>query len=144
DLKGAKGNDVIVGGAGNDQIHGQQGDDILIGGLGADQINGGPGNDLMVGGTTAYDANETALAEIATIWHTGSVATRVSALQSSMTVPLVLAGATPTVFDDGVADSINGTSGGGWIFGDPNVDQIGGSGKGVFLNDGTTAGIHPG
>jgi len=144
-LMGAKGNDVIVGGAGNDQIHGQQGDDILIGGMGADQINGGPGNDLMVGGTTAYDANETALAAIGTIWRTGSVATRVSALQASGTVPLVLGGTTPTVFDDGVADSINGTSGGGWIFGDPNVDQIGGSGKGVFFNDLTAPGKpHPG
>ena len=59
-------------------------------------------------------------------------------------VALVIGGSTPTVFDDGVADMINGTSGGGWIFGDATVDQIGGSGKGVFFNDGTTAGTHPG
>lgn len=139
-LQGAKGNDVLVGGAGDDDINGKQGDDIVIGGEGSDHILGGPGNDLMIGGSTAYDANEPALFAIATIWRTGSVASRVSALQTSTTVPLVLGGSTPTVFDDGVADFINGTSGGGWIFGDPGVDQIGGSGKGIFFNDGTTAG----
>jgi len=44
-------NDVIYGGAGDDEIGGQLGSDILIGNGGQDTINGGSGNDAMDGGS---------------------------------------------------------------------------------------------
>jgi Ca2+-binding RTX toxin-like protein len=44
------GNDVLIGGAGNDIFYGEAGDDILIVGLGADRIYGGAGSDII-----AYD-----------------------------------------------------------------------------------------
>jgi PKD repeat protein len=143
-LHGAKGNDVLRGGPGDDDLNGQQGDDVLIGGEGADHILGGPGNDLMIAGTTAYDANEPALFAIVGVWGGGgTVAARVSNLRTSATVPLALGGSNPTVFDDGAADVLNGTSGGGWIFADPTQDTIAGNTKGKFLNDLDSA-SHPG
>lgn len=48
------GNDVLIGGAGNDTFYGEAGNDILIVGLGADQIYGGSGNDVI-----AYDVMDT-------------------------------------------------------------------------------------
>ena len=42
------GDDILIGGAGNDHIYGEGGDDILTGGLGADQLYGGAGSDQFV------------------------------------------------------------------------------------------------
>lgn len=44
------GDDILVGGAGNDTLYGQDGDDILIVGEGRDDIYGGRGDDII-----AYD-----------------------------------------------------------------------------------------
>lgn len=139
-LKGAKGNDVLRGGAGDDHLDGAQGQDVLIGGLGADRLIGGPGDDLMIGGTTAYDGDEGDLFAIANTWTGfGTVAARVGALQTSATVPLVLGGASATVFDDGVADILTGAAGGGWAFADPTQDSVTGNAKVLFVNDATAA-----
>ena len=43
-------NDVIDGGAGNDDIHGEQGNDQIIGGAGDDVITGNDGDDVVIGG----------------------------------------------------------------------------------------------
>ncbi len=40
----------IIGGSGNDSIHGREGDDILIGNSGDDTLNGAAGNDALSGG----------------------------------------------------------------------------------------------
>jgi Ca2+-binding RTX toxin-like protein len=48
-LVGTGAHDVIVGGAGPDEIRGNGGDDLICGGDGADTIIGGPGNDVMFG-----------------------------------------------------------------------------------------------
>src|SRR5690606_24664226 len=42
------GDDILIGGAGNDILYGQDGDDILVVGQGYDQIYGGRGNDTIV------------------------------------------------------------------------------------------------
>jgi Ca2+-binding RTX toxin-like protein len=47
---GGDGNDVIVGGAGNDLLRGGDGDDTLIGGAGDDRLWGGGGDDSLQGG----------------------------------------------------------------------------------------------
>lgn len=47
---GTRGDDVIVGGAGNDKLHGGNGNDFLSGGAGNDKLHGGKGNDTLLGG----------------------------------------------------------------------------------------------
>ena len=49
-LKGGRGNDVILGGAGNDTLDGGKGNDCLFGGEGNDTLHGGKGNDWLFGG----------------------------------------------------------------------------------------------
>jgi hypothetical protein len=134
---------VLIGGAGDDLLIGGQGNDIMIGGTGADRLVGGPGTVLMISGTTSYDSNPQALASIDAIWTGGgTVAARVSALQSSTTVPLSLGGSSPTVFDDGSADKITAPAHGGWVFADPTQDQVTGSLGKLFINDATATSGH--
>jgi Ca2+-binding RTX toxin-like protein len=45
---GGDGDDVLIGGAGNDTLEGGNGDDILIGGPGQDVLDGGPGNNILI------------------------------------------------------------------------------------------------
>jgi Ca2+-binding RTX toxin-like protein len=42
------GNDVLIGGAGNDTLYGEAGNDVLVMGLGADHVYGGIGSDQFV------------------------------------------------------------------------------------------------
>ena len=50
DLRGGSGNDIIIGGAGNDLLDGGTGDDLLLGGAGNDTLRGRDGNDILLGG----------------------------------------------------------------------------------------------
>jgi Ca2+-binding RTX toxin-like protein len=54
------GNDILVGGAGNDTIDGLGGNDVMDGGAGNDTLTGGPGADRLSGGdgddTLIFDA----------------------------------------------------------------------------------------
>jgi Ca2+-binding RTX toxin-like protein len=45
---GGDGDDVLLGGAGNDTLLGEAGDDVLIGGAGADTLDGGPGDNVVI------------------------------------------------------------------------------------------------
>ena len=55
-LNGGIGNDVLVGGAGNDTMNGGAGDDTFIGNGGTDEVNGGSGADtILVTGTAGND-----------------------------------------------------------------------------------------
>jgi Ca2+-binding RTX toxin-like protein len=47
---GGAGNDVMIGGGGDDKLSGGNGDDIIFGRGGNDCINGGNGNDWLFGG----------------------------------------------------------------------------------------------
>jgi Ca2+-binding RTX toxin-like protein len=49
-FNGLGGNDCIIGGGGNDNIDGGGGNDIIIGGPGDDNLNGGQGDDYLDGG----------------------------------------------------------------------------------------------
>ena len=54
-LDGGNGNDILVGGPGNDTISGGAGDDLLIGGDGIDTLDGGPGDDTLIQGENNTD-----------------------------------------------------------------------------------------
>jgi Ca2+-binding RTX toxin-like protein len=47
-LNGNDGDDVLIGGAGNDQLSGGAGDDVLIGGPGQDVLDGGTGDNVLI------------------------------------------------------------------------------------------------
>ena len=52
-LSGGDGDDVLLGGAGNDTLLGGNGDDVLIGGAGQDILDGGPGDNVVLDSLTA-------------------------------------------------------------------------------------------
>lgn len=70
-LTGGSGNDLLIGGLGNDRLEGGDGEDLLLGGAGSDQLEGGAGEDLLIGGPTVYDANSVALLAIRREWVSG-------------------------------------------------------------------------
>jgi Ca2+-binding RTX toxin-like protein len=45
---GGDGDDVLIGGAGNDTLEGGAGDDVLIGGPGLDLLDGGTGDNILI------------------------------------------------------------------------------------------------
>jgi Ca2+-binding RTX toxin-like protein len=129
-LKGGSGSNVLVGGAGDDLLVGGNNRDILIGGLGADRIVGNAEDDLLVSGATAFDGNESALAAVLAEWTSaGSYAARVAnimgtgggasfdaRLNGNTFLRVTSDPATTTVFDDGAADVLTGSSGQDWFF----------------------------
>jgi Ca2+-binding RTX toxin-like protein len=50
-FQGGRGNDVLVGRGGNDHLEGGRGNDVLLGGSGNDHLDGGRGNDFLKGGS---------------------------------------------------------------------------------------------
>ena len=52
-IRGAGGNDTLLGFGGNDWLNGAYGNNSLNGGAGQDLINGGPGADTLAGGLDA-------------------------------------------------------------------------------------------
>ncbi|MCX5568729.1 calcium-binding protein [Kaistia nematophila] len=52
-VSGASGNDLLLGGSGDDELRGYGGNDVLHGGKGADWLMGGDGNDVLDGGAGA-------------------------------------------------------------------------------------------
>src|SRR5207249_4294427 len=67
-VDGGPGNDILMAGAGNVQLHGGPGRDLLISRGGAHLLDGGTGEDILIGGTTDYDANPAALQAIVREW----------------------------------------------------------------------------
>jgi Ca2+-binding RTX toxin-like protein len=49
-LNGDGGDDIVIGGAGDDTLTGGEDDDLLIGGAGTDNLDGGPGDDVLLEG----------------------------------------------------------------------------------------------
>jgi hypothetical protein len=125
-------NNVVVGGVGNDTITaGGTLRNLLIGGVGADVITGGGSDDLLIGGSTAYDADETALAAIMAEWTnqsrdfatrkanlsgTGSGSSFGARLNGNYFFRVTGSADTTTVFDDNAADTLTGGKGQNWIF----------------------------
>ncbi len=47
-VNGGTGDDVIIGGAGDDTLNGNEGDDVVLGGPGQDVIDGGLGDNVVI------------------------------------------------------------------------------------------------
>jgi uncharacterized protein (TIGR03118 family) len=113
-LIGGGGNNVLVGGAGNDKLFGQSGRDLLIGGDGLDQLLGRGNDDILIGGSTSHDGNTAELLQILDEWTSAdSYTTRVDKLRNGTGVPALNA---TTVFDDGLRDFLLGGAGLDWFF----------------------------
>jgi hypothetical protein len=133
-LKGGGGNNVLVGGTGNNTLIGGSASNLLIGGSGSSTLIGGSGDDLLIAGTTAYDANDAALAAIMAEWTSGrDYATRIANLSGTGSGPrnngndfLNAGGPNTTVFDNGAVDVIKGGSGMDWFFANVVQDIING------------------
>jgi Ca2+-binding RTX toxin-like protein len=48
-INAGAGNDVVLGNGGNDRLIGEQGDDVLMGGDGNDRLDGGKGSNILFG-----------------------------------------------------------------------------------------------
>jgi uncharacterized delta-60 repeat protein len=120
DARGSTANNILIGGAGTDQLQGGSGRDLLIGGAGADTLHGNGGDDLVIGNSTDFDANLSALNAIMAEWGRtdADYATRISHLNGSVSGGLnggtFLNGA--TVYDDAALDQLYGESGSDWFF----------------------------
>jgi Ca2+-binding RTX toxin-like protein len=62
------GNDILIGGSGDDRLSGDQGRDLLIGGVGSDRIQGGQDEDILIGGNIQHAADLEPLDALMTIW----------------------------------------------------------------------------
>jgi len=131
-LLGKRGNDVLRGGEGRDRLLGGGGRDILIGGLGADRLNAGAGADLLVGGTTAFDADNQALAAVLAEWtsprpYQERVANLTGPGNDSRLngdVFLKSPGSDATVFDDASGDVLAGNGAIDWFFAKLGQDKL--------------------
>lgn len=134
-LKGGRGHDTLLGDAGDDLLVGGDGRDLLIGGIGADRLVGNADDDILIAATTAFDAQDAALAAIMSEWTSSRSFTQRTAnitggtgaafdryngnffLNTSVTNGLI------TVHDDNAKDLLTGTSGQDWFF--ANLDLHG-------------------
>ncbi len=117
-LDGGDGNDVLVGNAGKDVLTHGGGRGVLIGGAGADQLNAGGGEDILIGGSTVYDNDLQSLAAIAAEWGRtdADFKTRINHLTVKGTGlngdAVLIAG---KVTDDAAADSLTAGTGRDWL-----------------------------
>lgn len=70
-LAGGAGNDILVGGNGDDLLSGGRGRDILVGDSGSDWLFGNRGEDIVVAGTTDNDLDD--LAAVLAVWADESI-----------------------------------------------------------------------
>jgi Ca2+-binding RTX toxin-like protein len=119
DARGSIANNVLRGGAGQDDLEGGSGRDLLIGGLGSDELDGEGGEDILIGGTTDYDNNLVALGAILAEWGRTDLSfdARVNHLRGQpggLNGPYVLTDL--TVHKDGYSDDLDGGDGQDWFF----------------------------
>ncbi|MFO0852207.1 MAG: hypothetical protein U0871_27135 [Gemmataceae bacterium] len=118
-LKGGSGTNVLTGGGGDDLLVGGNNRDVLIGGAGADRLVGNAEDDILDAGLTVFDTDESALSALLCAW------TDTGRTYQQRVDAIALTGVGPgnavrlnvsTVFDDGAADVLTGTSGSDWFF----------------------------
>jgi uncharacterized repeat protein (TIGR01451 family) len=119
DASGGSGNNILIGGPGNDTLTGGSGNDILIAGTGTAVLHGGGGDDILIAGSTTMDTNLLALSQLMTEWGNTSTnyLTRVqhlgSALSGGANAPFFLNGT--TVHHGSSLDQLFGDTGNNWF-----------------------------
>jgi Ca2+-binding RTX toxin-like protein len=124
ELHGGTGDDLLVGGGGDNILVGGTGDDILIGsgkhniligGLGSDLLIGS-GDDLMIAGATAYDADSLALGAILAEWERPlSLASRIADLSRGISADgQTIALNAATILNDLAVDILMGLGSDAW------------------------------
>jgi Ca2+-binding RTX toxin-like protein len=88
-LVGGAGNDILIGGTGNDALDGGSGMNLLVGGTGTATLKGSRLGNILVGGATPYDAgtrsNLYQLEAILAVWANGApLADRTAEIASAM------------------------------------------------------------
>jgi Ca2+-binding RTX toxin-like protein len=116
-ISGGEGQNIVVAGAGVDTVNGGGVRDLIIGGLGSDVLASKGDDDLLIAGTTSHDANEVALCAIMQEWSSGNTyEQRVANLRTGGGLNGTAVLTASTVFDDNVADILNGSMGRDWFF----------------------------
>lgn len=120
-INGDAGNDVLRGGAGRDRLFGSQGSDVLRAGAGNDSLFGGPGTDVLDGGPGRDWIS----------YHARSVGVSVSldgVADDGKPGELDLVGATiENVVGGAGPDRITGTASANGLFGGSGDDVLGGA-----------------
>jgi Ca2+-binding RTX toxin-like protein len=116
-VSGSIAGNVLVGGAGSDNLYGGLGRDILIGGSGPSTLRAGSGGDILIGGTTDYDNNAAALAAVLAEWDRtdADYATRIAHIYGSMS-----GGLNGSVFLNPNTVHADGKT--NYLFGGPGID----------------------
>ena len=142
-MTGGAGNDIIVGGDGDDTLDGGAGRDLIIGGNGADKITGGGDEDILIAGPTAFDATDLCCSgpscgsgHRTTAMPSGSIISNGTAAAASKLDSSSFAdrangnwfligndGATQTVFNDNSKDTLTGKAGVDWFLADKTPDS---------------------
>jgi hypothetical protein len=119
---GSMAGNVLVGGAGTDNLYGGLGRDIEIGGSGPSALRAGSGGDILIGGTTDFDTNAAALAAVLAEWSRtdADYTTRIAHLMNggglNVTQNSNVLLNSSTVHSDGMANNLYGGPGMDWFF----------------------------
>jgi Ca2+-binding RTX toxin-like protein len=108
-LKGGKGDDVLFGGADNDELQGA-GAAICSSAESRGLLKGNQGDDLLIAGFTDFDDDPPTMCSIHHEW----IRTDRSYEERVAARPVLVAGV--TVHDDGDADTLTGNQGQDWFF----------------------------
>jgi Ca2+-binding RTX toxin-like protein len=112
-LHGYGGHDILDGGDGSDTLHGGIGRDLLIGGLGGDYLYGEGDEDILIGGRLTTSATN-----VRSEWMSGNTyEKRVNNLRNGTGLTGGSRLAWHTVPDDGANDLLDGGSGMDWFWG---------------------------
>jgi Ca2+-binding RTX toxin-like protein len=128
-LHGNAGDDILVGNAGKDHLFGGLGRDVLIGGDDPDRLWGDEGEDILIGGVTAHDANILALLAVMAEWSRGDLGytDRVTNLRVGGGLNGLTVLDASTVLDDLAKDTLRGGDSLDWFFAkqsNPKKDKL--------------------
>ncbi|MCG8359593.1 MAG: hypothetical protein MI920_28850, partial [Kiloniellales bacterium] len=120
-IDGTAGDDLLIGGAGNDELHGLGGNDELYGGAGGDTLYGLGGNDELYGGAggdTLYGGggNDTLNGDDGDDFMSGSVGDD----------ELNGGSGNDELYGGSGSDTLNGGAGNDWVFGEAGDDALDG------------------